>query len=897
MDPKYINQLMEMGATRSAAISALRASKGDVNEAANVVFDPKHVDATLSDSDSQLLIEKSTQSTSKLSNVTDDNAQDDELTSVEAESDDGEIHEDIDFFEGEVEQVGADPFAQISFQKDRKEIMLEIEETPEKVEIDINQISRPAIIMPQSQWMKGCAEGNEQSFLFQIYSRLTDTKCACVAEKCDGVIQRQRTNFFAIPDTFALYIQHLEQVVQAKCPDCGRVICLACSDEVAVPSSSKEPALAGHPSDALLHCPDLQAVILGVGLSLVEKMYYGTLQPESLPSPEIRPSKKTKLYTPPINPNDLSESDSFEMPHYGHARGARSGPKGVGYDGAPGGDDQSGQEAASQIQKMQDQSLASLLASIRVFMPNRSRKGPFRSSDHMPSIATAIHIRRRFNPIASDLLKNDSLSDMSERRVLYEEFLEWLLIVSAHENLGSIMGQPIMRATSSRYLPATTDYTGEGLREKEITYEGSAGPRELLENLSRQVKAARHAMRSSESESQAQVKKSSSLYRLTRGRDEEEVEKLNAFCERFEKAVTAIDSSLESNNNHRVIEAIKSLNCIHVPVSNDLSSVSLDILQARYVKWATSVKYEYYDFEVPSPPDDAPIDGVTRATETIRSLGSNAPRYLHAYAREIQNTYSYPARNTAIAREHSTLIGALPIAWDSSVFLRVDESRQVSSSYEIPDVIKALITGPEGTPYSNGCFIFDIFLNSNYNQSPPVVKSMTTKGGKYRLNPNLYADGKVCLSLLGTWDGPGWIGGKSTLLQVIISIQSMILCQEPYLNEPGWATMSGTPASNAYNLNVRRMVVDDAMIESIKNPNPAFKNVIKTHFRLKSQAIKDQLDQWLVDDDGQALRTDNPGGAVGAARVGIGQDSMLARNVEEMKRLLDQLAIETETDD
>ena len=58
-------------------------------------------------------------------------------------------------------------------------------------------------------------------------------------------------------------------------------------------------------------------------------------------------------------------------------------------------------------------------------------------------------------------------------------------------------------------------------------------------------------------------------------------------------------------------------------------------------------------------------------------------------------------------------------------------------------------------------------------------------------------DGKVCLSLLGTWQGPGWVPGKSTLLQVLISIQSMILCDEPYLNEPGWATEAGTPSSKA----------------------------------------------------------------------------------------------------
>ena len=64
---------------------------------------------------------------------------------------------------------------------------------------------------------------------------------------------------------------------------------------------------------------------------------------------------------------------------------------------------------------------------------------------------------------------------------------------------------------------------------------------------------------------------------------------------------------------------------------------------------------------------------------------------------------------------------------------RVDETRV--------DVIKAMIIGPEGTPYENGCFVFDIFLPLDYNQRSPEVKSMTTNGGKYRYNPNLYADG------------------------------------------------------------------------------------------------------------------------------------------------------------
>jgi ubiquitin-conjugating enzyme E2 O len=46
----------------------------------------------------------------------------------------------------------------------------------------------------------------------------------------------------------------------------------------------------------------------------------------------------------------------------------------------------------------------------------------------------------------------------------------------------------------------------------------------------------------------------------------------------------------------------------------------------------------------------------------------------------------------------------------------------------------------------------------------------------------------VCLSLLGTWRGEtteNWTS-KSTLLQVLVSVQSLILVNDPYFNEPGY---------------------------------------------------------------------------------------------------------------
>ena len=60
----------------------------------------------------------------------------------------------------------------------------------------------------------------------------------------------------------------------------------------------------------------------------------------------------------------------------------------------------------------------------------------------------------------------------------------------------------------------------------------------------------------------------------------------------------------------------------------------------------------------------------------------------------------------------------------------------------------------------------------------------TTSKGAIRFNANLYANGKVCLSLLGTWNGPGWNKEYSNLLQVVESIQMNIMIGEPVSEHP-----------------------------------------------------------------------------------------------------------------
>jgi len=87
--------------------------------------------------------------------------------------------------------------------------------------------------------------------------------------------------------------------------------------------------------------------------------------------------------------------------------------------------------------------------------------------------------------------------------------------------------------------------------------------------------------------------------------------------------------------------------------------------------------------------------------------------------------------------------------------------------------MKALIMGAKDTPYAYGAYLYDIYMDSTFPQKPPKVNLMTTGNGTVRFNPNLYASGKVCLSLLGTWSGSAnqmWNPNKSSLYQVCVSI-------------------------------------------------------------------------------------------------------------------------------
>lgn len=94
----------------------------------------------------------------------------------------------------------------------------------------------------------------------------------------------------------------------------------------------------------------------------------------------------------------------------------------------------------------------------------------------------------------------------------------------------------------------------------------------------------------------------------------------------------------------------------------------------------------------------------------------------------------------------------------------------------------AMIIGPTETPYKHGFYFFNFVFPETYPFDPPKLEFMTGDG-KTRFNPNLYRQGKVCLSILNTWSGEQWTSCQ-TIRSVLLTLIT-VLNNKPLLNEPG----------------------------------------------------------------------------------------------------------------
>ena len=159
--------------------------------------------------------------------------------------------------------------------------------------------------------------------------------------------------------------------------------------------------------------------------------------------------------------------------------------------------------------------------------------------------------------------------------------------------------------------------------------------------------------------------------------------------------------------------------------------------------------------------------------------------------------------------------------------------------------LKALVIGPSTTSYEDGFYVFDINVVDTYPFEPPKVTHLTTDG-RIRINPNLYGEGKVCLSILGTWAGPAW----SSLMNVsiILNYLRMIMNEDPLRNEPGFSNpKTHLDKAQEYNEYVDHENMRFSILTVHKNNLfPVFKTVIDELFeKKKDKIIKKILDKKI----------------------------------------------------
>ncbi|KAK4118741.1 hypothetical protein N657DRAFT_326782 [Parathielavia appendiculata] len=190
-----------------------------------------------------------------------------------------------------------------------------------------------------------------------------------------------------------------------------------------------------------------------------------------------------------------------------------------------------------------------------------------------------------------------------------------------------------------------------------------------------------------------------------------------------------------------------------------------------------------------------------------------------------------PQRMRKLLAQVSSLSTDLP----DGIYVRHGESRL--------DVLKVLIVGPVDTPYEHGLFEFDMFCPSEFPQSSPRMFFRTTGGGTVTFNPNLYSNGRVCLSLLGTWGGQSWEPDRSSILQILVSIQAMIFNDKPYHNEPGYEYHEPEQYKKQieqYNRQVEQKTVDHAILgwltERLASPHSAGTAISQSASRICSPA-------------------------------------------------------------
>jgi len=172
---------------------------------------------------------------------------------------------------------------------------------------------------------------------------------------------------------------------------------------------------------------------------------------------------------------------------------------------------------------------------------------------------------------------------------------------------------------------------------------------------------------------------------------------------------------------------------------------------------------------------------------------------------------------------------------DNNIYYKHDDNNMLSGY--------ALIIGPEDTIYNYGYYFFKFNFKKDYPYKPPVVEYLTNEHG-IRFHPNLYRNGKVCLSLLNTWNGEQWTSCQ-TIRTILLNLVTLFH-NKPLLNEPG--ITEKYKYFNQYNEIIKYSNYNTAIIsvlnkKIVENLNDVFKEIILENYKKNKDNILKNIEK------------------------------------------------------
>lgn len=363
----------------------------------------------------------------------------------------------------------------------------------------------------------------------------------------------------------------------------------------------------------------------------------------------------------------------------------------------------------STITSPEEKLLGSYFAALRVLLSSfaDSSQQPGSIDKSPPSMIKFMLRRSPLLPKVAELLRNDSMEDMTVRKETYEPLLELIGSIGRHAPIAGVIYD---------------DYVLYPREEQLLHFSSSV-------SVSNAVSAS--GSRPNQRGKGRQLEQGSSIVSI--------VENLARQCRHLNRVASGYMEELKSGDTSKMLalsriicdlaaehEAKKRLAGGHVR-STTLNSL-VPIQPASNVltrsKEAEKAREELKDLHRDASVMDLPDDELSLNFKFTKE------------ALEVKEAFAAKGRMKKLVAQIANLRTSLP----EGIWVRHGSSRL--------DIMKVLMVGPKGTPYEHGLFEFDLFCPADFPNKPPSVYFRTTGGGKVRFNPNLYEEGKGSFNFL-----------------------------------------------------------------------------------------------------------------------------------------------------